>query len=243
MITVQNLSVSVNNTVLLKNISLEIPAGKLIALVGPNGAGKTSLMKTLIGLHDFEGTIKINSVPLDAVDPEHRAKKIAYMPQGTTIHWPMTVENIVALGRYPHGMTEQKDKSIITDALETVGITALKDRIVTTLSGGERALTLLARTLATKADCLLIDEPTASLDPRHQLDVMAVFRRLTDQGKTIIVILHDLHLAQRFADRLILLDQGRLISSGPASKALSAHNLKQVYGLIEGTDGFEAVDS
>lgn len=242
MITLSDLSVCVKDTILLQDMNTSIAMGQMTGIIGPNGAGKSTLLRAVAGLMDYSGTITIDGRSLTSLSLSERARTIAYMPQGTDIHWPMTVDHIVGLGRYPHGMTTLKDPAPVDRAIHSVGIDHLRPRIATSLSGGEKALTLLARTLCVGSDIVCCDEPTASLDPRHQLQVLTLLKQSTRDGKTAVVVLHDLSLAQRFCDHLLLLDHGKLVASGDAETVLSDNNLRAVYGLQRGPDGFEAVD-
>lgn len=237
------ISVSVEAKSLVNNITLTVPNGQLSGLIGPNGAGKTTLMRAMAHIIDYDGAMWLHDLALDMMAPEIRAKNIAYMPQGNHIHWPMTVENIVALGRYPHGQTGPEAMDMAHSILTELGISHLKDRTVTSLSGGERSLTLLARTLCVGADTILVDEPTSSLDPKHQLIVMGILKAQAKAGKTVIIIMHDLMLAQRFCDHLILMNNGGYVTSGTSSQVLSDQNLKDVYGIKYGQGGMLTVDS
>ena len=160
---------------------------------------------------------------------------IAYLPQGHVFHWPMSVAAIVALGRHPHGDAFSSpaagDGAAVSRALAATGIEAFAARPVTTLSGGERARVALARALATGAQILLADEPTASLDPRHQLIVMELLRQAARDGGTVLAIVHDLTLAARFADRVLLMDGGRIVADGAPDDALSAARIGQIFAV------------
>ncbi|ORU94127.1 MAG: cobalamin/Fe3+-siderophore ABC transporter ATP-binding protein [Cycloclasticus sp. symbiont of Poecilosclerida sp. N] len=220
---------------ILKDISVEFPSGKLIGLIGPNGAGKSTFIRALAGLQVIEsGQITLNNQQLHALAPLELAKKITYLPQTGECHWPMTVERVVMLGRHPHldnHLSSDVDMQAVEQAIQDVDITHLIGRSVNELSGGERARVMLARALSTQSDVLLADEPIASLDPRHQIEVMAVLHELANKGKTVLVVLHELHLAMRYCDNLLMLDQGQKASEGLPDDVLTFDNLRAVYGI------------
>jgi len=234
-LTVSNINVKLSGKSTLKNINIEFPTGKLIGLLGPNGAGKSTLIRVLAGLQSIQsGEVSLNEQPLANFPKLELAKHISYLPQTGECHWPMTVERVVMLGRYPYldsTRSSELNMQAVEQAIKDVDIQHLVGRTVNELSGGERARVMLARALATQTKILLADEPIASLDPRHQIEVMALLQALADQGKTVIVVLHELHLAMRYCEHLLLLDQGEQIAIGPASKVLTAKNLLDVYGV------------
>ncbi|MDX2426530.1 MAG: ABC transporter ATP-binding protein [Cycloclasticus sp.] len=231
----RNICVNLSAKAILKNINVDFPEGKLIGLIGPNGAGKSTLMRVLAGLQTLEsGEICLNDRLLEQFSRLELAKKITYLPQLGECHWPLTVERVVMLGRHPHSDSHRADLDSIKavqQAIEEVDIQHLVGRSVNELSGGERARVMLARALATQSDVLLADEPIVSLDPRHQIDVMALLQSLAHKGKTVIVVLHELHLAMRYCDSLVLLDNGEKISEGDPASVLTPKNLHDVYGV------------
>jgi len=234
-LTVSNINVKLSGKSTLKNINIEFPAGKLIGLLGPNGAGKSTLIRVLAGLQKVQsGEVRLNQLALDKLPKFELAKQISYLPQTGECHWPMTVERVVMLGRHPHldkhRETEQ-DKHAVELAIKQMDIQQLMGRSVNELSGGERARVMLARALATQTNILLADEPIASLDPRHQIEVMALLQTLAQHGKTVIVVLHELHLAMRYCEHLLLLNKGEQVAIGPAREVLTSKNLRNVYGV------------
>ncbi|MBB5045450.1 iron complex transport system ATP-binding protein [Rhodopseudomonas rhenobacensis] len=230
----RGLGVELAGRAVLRDVSLTLAPKHLVALVGPNGAGKTTLLRALAGLLPSTGDITVGGAALTALSLRERALRFAYLPQGHVVHWPLPARDIVALGRYPHGATDPSRLGPIDDAAvrramlatDTVG---LAERRVTELSGGERSRVALARVLAVEAPVLLADEPTASLDPRYQLDVMQYLRDAADSGTLVIVVTHDLGLAARFADSVLVLADGRLAAQGAPAEALTDTVLTKVF--------------
>jgi iron complex transport system ATP-binding protein len=236
LLTAENLNVALAGRNVLKNVSLSLSLGHLVALVGPNGAGKTTLLRALAGLIPSDGSIRVNGDALSSLPLRERAKRFGYLPQGHVVHWPLPARDIVALGRYPHGVTDParlspKDADAVLRAMQATDVVEFSDRRVTELSGGERSRVALARVLAVEAPVILADEPTASLDPRHQIDVMKNLRTAADKGVLVIVVTHDLGLAARFADHVLVLSEGRLISQGAAAEALSEQVMAKVFRI------------
>ena len=236
LLTARGLGVTLSGRVVLKDVSLALSAGHLVALVGPNGAGKTTLLRSLAGLIPSEGIIEIGGQALSSLPLRERAKRFGYLPQGHVVHWPLPARDIVALGRYPHGATDParlspRDTEAVLRAMQAVDVMQFSERRVTELSGGERSRVALARVLAVEAPVILADEPTASLDPRHQIDVMKNLRTTADNGVLVIVVTHDLGLAARFADHVLVLREGRLVSQGTPSVALSEQVMADVFRI------------
>ncbi|OJU29788.1 MAG: ABC transporter [Nitrobacter sp. 62-13] len=233
-LTASSLSVSLGKRSVLSDISLALPGGRLVALVGPNGAGKTTLLRALAGLLPSDGTIEVCGDALSSLALDARARRFAYLPQGHQMHWPLPVRDIVALGRYPHGAVDPArlagpDAAAVMRAMQATDVTGLSDRPVTELSGGERSRVALARVLAVDAPVVLADEPTASLDPRYQIEVMTRLRTAADNGTLVIVVTHDLGLAARFSDIALVLSEGRLVSQGPPAEALSEAVIENIF--------------
>ena len=212
------------------HITLSVAAGECVGLIGPNGAGKTTLMRAALGLEPFSGTSSL--AKLNAAE---RAKTAAFLPQARQIAWPMEVETLVALGRVPHlprGATPGAvDRAAIDDALHRLGLDGFRQRIATQLSGGEQGRVLIARALAQQTPLLLADEPIAGLDPAQQIATMQVFAGLAQEGRAVVVSLHDLGLAARHCTRLILMHQGRLVADGTPDQVLTPDLMAQVFGI------------
>jgi iron complex transport system ATP-binding protein len=215
---------------ILSDVSLRVETGEFVAIVGPNGAGKTTLLRAALGLLPAGGMIEVLGTPLQRLSLAERARRIAYLPQGHVFHWPLAVAEIVALGRLPRGAGA--DRAAVARAIAATGIGEFAERPVTTLSGGERARVALARVLATEAPLILADEPTASLDPRYQLAVMGILRRHAEAGGAVVAVVHDLALAARSADRIVVMDRGRIVADGSPRDVLSAERLTEVFGVV-----------
>jgi iron complex transport system ATP-binding protein len=230
----EGLVVDLGGAHILEAASLDVKAGEVVGLIGPNGAGKSTLLRALLGLVPLvAGQITLEGESLGDRTPRERARLLAYAPQGAPVHWPLTVQRLVELGRMPHLGPWQslgaRDEARVAAALEATETAHLKDRIVTSLSGGERAGVMLARAIAVDAPWLLADEPVASLDPYHQIEVMEILQGLARAGAGVIVVLHDLALAMRFCHRVFLLDHGKVVASGPPRDVLGPENLEKVY--------------
>jgi iron complex transport system ATP-binding protein len=235
-LTAQNLNVTLGSRRVLNDISLALSPGHLVALVGPNGAGKTTLLRALAGLVPSQGIIEVGGEALSSLALRDRARRFAYLPQGHVVHWPLPARDIVALGRYPHGATDPArlsatDTEAVLRAMRAADVMEFGERRVTELSGGERSRIALARVLAVEAPVILADEPTASLDPRHQIDIMKSLRHVADRGTLVMVVTHDLGLAARFADTVLVLSEGRLVAQGAATEALSEKIVADVFRI------------
>lgn len=232
----QNIAVALGGRRVLEGASLAAGSGELIAVVGPNGAGKSTLLRSMAGLlKPLAGSISLGGQELAGWDRTRLARAIAYLPQSRAVHWPLTVESVVALGRLPHGGGPERlkaaDRPPVDAALSAMDLLKLRERPATELSGGELARVLVARALAQESQVLLADEPTAGLDPGHQLALFGKLRQIAAEGRTIVVALHDLSLAARFCDRIVLLKDGRSIADGPPDAVLSTEWLATVYGI------------
>ena len=236
MLAAQQLEVKLSGRTVLHDVSLSLSSGHLVALVGPNGAGKTTLLRALAGLVSSTGTVEVAGDRLSSLALRERAKRFGYLPQGHLVHWPLPAKDVVALGRYPHGATDParlspRDEHAVLRAMQATNVVEFAERPVTELSGGERSRIALARVLAVEAPILLADEPTASLDPRYQIDVMINLRGAADRGVLVVVVTHDLGLAARFADTVLVLSDGRLVAQGKPAEALSEQVMADVFRI------------
>jgi iron complex transport system ATP-binding protein len=217
---------------ILGGVDIAVGTGEFVGLIGPNGAGKSTLLRILAGLSlPDSGSVTCDGNPLSAIARQELARRVAYLPQGGEVHWPMQAEAVVALGRLPHRAAADADRTAIARAMQATDCVAFRDRPMDTLSGGERMRVLLARALAVEAPLLLADEPIAALDPLHQLRVMTLLQHRARDGAGILAVLHDLSLAARFCDRLVLIAEGGMVAEGPPEKVLLPVHLKRAYGV------------
>jgi iron complex transport system ATP-binding protein len=232
------LSLSLSGRTILDRIDLEIRPGAVTAVIGPNGAGKSTLLSCLAGLRRPDaGEATLDGQSLTRMNPRRRARRLAFMEQSPEVAWPVTVRTLVGLGRAPftgaRGLGAE-DRAAVDAAMARTGVTGFADRLATTLSGGERARALIARALAGRPRWLLADEPLTGLDIGHQLDALTLFRSLAAEGAGVVATLHDLTLAARLADRLVVLAEGRVAASGPPDEVLTPSLLAEVYGIEAG---------
>lgn len=226
------ISVSLGRRTVLSEVSFALGAGALTAIIGPNGAGKSTCLRALAGLLPVtRGTVTFDGEPVDRMAPATRARTIGYLPQQRGVHWPLTVARTVALGRVPHGGTAKADAAAIERAMDEMDIIRFRDRPVTELSGGELARVLMARLLAQETQVVLADEPTAGLDPAHQLALLDRMAALARTGRTVAVAMHDLTLAARYCQRVILLKDGHVLGDGAPSAVLTGSLLRAAFGI------------
>lgn len=230
----ENLTLQRGADLALADVSLQMGAGECLGLIGPNGAGKTTLMRAALGLLPAGGHSTLAALP-----PARRAGAVAWLPQSRDIAWPVSVAHLVGLGAQARGRRE--DHASVTAALHRLDLAPYAGRIATRLSGGEQARVLLARALAQDTPLLLADEPMAGLDPAQAIRTMRLLRALADEGRGVMVSLHDLTLAARHCTRLVVLDRGRIVADGPPLAVLTDDLLAQVFGIrclrVETADG------
>jgi len=235
MLSIRNLQANYGDQPVLSNINFNLQHGEMLALIGPNGSGKTSLLRCIGGVHpSWRGEITLDDQDVEEMSRRERAKQFAVVPQNAQLPPAFTVWESVALGRTPHlnwlGQLSAKDEARIDWALQAAEVNSLKDRMLGHLSGGEQQRTLLARAMAQEAPILLLDEPTAHLDLHHQISFLNLVQRLVkEKHLAVLIALHDLNLASLYAQRLILLESGRIQADGPPSEVLTTENLQAVY--------------
>ncbi|AJP72882.1 ABC transporter ATP-binding protein [Sphingomonas hengshuiensis] len=232
----ENLSVSLGERTVLHGVGAVFRPGRVTAILGPNGSGKSTLVKALAGLIDADtGHVRLGNRQIGRIPPRERAQAIGYLPQDPVVHWNLAVRDLVALGRLPHRSpfagASDDDRAAVEAALAATGTVHLAERGADALSGGERARVLLARVIAGAPRWLLADEPLASLDPVHQLDMLEQLRTLAAQGTGVVIVLHDLIQAARAADDVLLLNQGRVVRFGTAAEALGHQPLREAFGV------------
>lgn len=231
----QNLSLRAGHHQVLTGVSAQFMPGQVTAILGANGAGKSTLLAALAGLtRPVDGLVSLDGAPLLQLPSRTRAQRLAFIPQTPEIAWGLEVRAVVGLGRLPwlgaRGLSAQ-DVVAVDRAMAAAQVQGLADRDITALSGGERARALIARALAGEPEWLLADEPYAGLDPRHALEAGDLFRRLAGEGAGVLLTLHDLTLAARLADRVLVLGHGRVLADGPPADAMSPAILAAAYGV------------
>lgn len=235
-VMVDQLVVRRGDATLIDNFSFHLNAGEVLGLIGPNGAGKSTLLSCIAGIDPVtSGSIEIDGRSLNAFSGSERARTIGWVEQLGSVHWPLTVERLIMLGRIPHlpswGKVSEADYQAVATAMLQADCLDLRTRRVPTLSGGERTRVLLARALAAEPTLLFADEPVSTLDLKHQLQTMQVLQGYASRSNATIVVMHDLSLAARFCDRLLLMNQGRLVASGEVASVLNERNIADVYGV------------
>jgi len=234
MLDVNNIHFSIDDKKILDSVSASFERGKIHGIIGPNGSGKSTLLKNICRIWEPQsGSIVLNGKDYLEIPRRELSTLVTLVPQNTTIGFPISVFDIVAMGRNPHlgrfeGM-RQNDREIIERALQQTNISALKDRNINELSGGEGQLAIIARAIATEASLILLDEPTSELDVKHTLEIVKLLYKFKEQGKTILVTIHDLNLARKFCDTITILCRGKLFYSGTAQDAFTEENIKQVF--------------
>ncbi len=233
----KGLTLAYGARLVLQDLDLQLSSGEVLGLIGPNGAGKTTLMRALAGLiAPRRGQVRLAGQDIARLDRRARARLLAWVPQRESSAWSLTVRQMVQLGRAPHRgwflPYTGEDRRIVEEALQRTGLLPLQARTVDTLSGGEFQRVLLARALAQKPRVLLLDEPTASLDVHHQIDILDRVQELAaGEGLAVVMAIHDLNLAARYCSRLLLLHEGRVWGSGPPRQVLTPENLHAVFGV------------
>ena len=235
LLSISNLRVRLGGKTILDRLDVGVGAGEFVGLIGPNGAGKSTLLRAALGLLPYDGTVLLDGADGAALSARARAGKAAYLAQEREIAWAVPVETVVALGRAPHrrgfAAPGPRDEAIVDEAMQRMDVAGFRGRIATELSGGEKARVLTARALAQDTPLLLADEPTAGLDPAHQIALMRVFRELAASGRGVVASLHDLGLAARWCSRLVLVARGRIVAEGAPAEVLTPERLREIYGV------------
>ena len=230
-----DVGVRIGKAEILRDATAKFEAGEFVVLLGPNGAGKSTLLKAVTGLLAAQGRIQFGGRSLRSLSVAERARQMSYLPQGGDIHWPLSVRDIVRLGRLPYGAAPGSmtlaDHAAVEDAMGRCDVLNLASRLATSLSGGERMRVLLARALAVRAPILLADEPLTSLDPAHQIDAMRLLSEEAARGRTVLAVIHDVALACRFATRIVAIQQGVIMADGRAEELLESGALSSLFGL------------
>ena len=235
-IAARDVSCEVGAALLLDGVNLTADRAQMIGLIGPNGAGKSTLLRTIAGIlgHDH-GAVLLDGAEIGSLSPKDIASNLALVPQVAPYTHSFTSLELVLMGRYPHlgrfQIESERDRDIARSAMALTETDKLSDRTLDTLSGGERQRVFVSRALAQKPRVLLLDEPTSNLDILHQLKVLSLVRRLVDSGLTAIAAIHDLHMAARYCDRLVLLSGGRVAATGTPEQVLSAENIESAFGV------------
>jgi iron complex transport system ATP-binding protein len=235
-IQIDNLAFAYGERRVLDGVSLSVAKGEMIGILGPNGSGKTTLMKIISAVLRASGELKIAGRDIGAYGRRELSRLFAVVPQESQVHFPFTVAEIVLMGRASHhsaiGLEGERDLKVARQSLEATDTAALADRYLHELSGGEKQRVMIARALAQEAEILLLDEPAAFLDLKHQVRVFELMRRLNrERGLTIVAALHDLNLAALFFPRLALLSEGKIFRDGSVLEVLTEKNIREVYGI------------
>ena len=233
-LNVDKLSFCRGEKMVLKSIDMSLKSSQFTCLIGPNGTGKSTLLRLMAGLlKPTGGSVVFNHQPLSKMTALEVAKAITYMPQVTVLDYQFTVNQVVLMGRYPHRkkwqITQKRDIRLAEIAMKQTGILHLRDRMITSLSGGERQLVFLAKAIVQQSDVILLDEPTSDLDIYHQVQIAEVIKDLVKEGRTVLAAIHDINLATRYGDRLILIGNGEIIADGEPEYVITDDNLMHVF--------------
>ena len=233
-IKAQNISVSINEKEIVHSISLDIPEGKVTAIIGPNGCGKSTTLKALSRILPYKGSVTFKGQEMSTLSQREFAKCLAILTQSPQAPSDLTVNDLVEMGRFPHrgflGRAGKDDKEHVEWALEQTGVKDMRYRLLNTLSGGERQRAWIAMALAQRPEVLLLDEPTTYLDICHQLEIMQLITRLNQElGLTVVMVVHDLNHAIMYADHVVVVKAGQLVTSGAPREIITADLLAEVF--------------
>lgn len=236
-IVVDSLEFGYTNKSVLKDISFSVEKGQFISIIGPNGSGKSTLLKNLANIYSpLKGNIEIDGKNISNYNKKELARKIALVPQDTTISYDFSVFDVALMGRFPYiGRFEkesEKDYKMVVDALKLTNTFHLRDRSINEISGGERQRVIIARALIQEPDIIFLDEPTSHLDINHQIDLLTLLKNLNkEKNTTIILVIHDINLACRYSDKIVLMDDGKILSEGNPEEVITRENIEEAYGL------------
>ena len=237
MLKIKNLYSGYDDVDIIKDISIDVNKGENLFIIGPNGCGKSTLLKSIANVIDYRGNIKIDDKEVSSFDRKTLAKKVGLMSQISEIHFPYTVYETVSLGRYPYtkgffSSLSKEDIKIVLDNIEKVGLTKEKDKMITDLSGGQLQRVFLAKLFSQDPDIILLDEPTNHLDYKYQIELLEYVKIWSkSKNKIVVGVLHDLNLVHNFADNVIMLDKGVIVSKGKTKDVLNDVKLKDVYDI------------
>lgn len=237
MLTLKNVSCGYDNVDIVNNVTFKAERGEILCIVGPNGCGKSTLLKAISKLIEYKGSIILDSNDIKNFNSKELAKNIALMTQNNAIYFPYTVYETVALGRYPYlkgtfSSLSKKDEAIVIESINTVGLIKLKDKLISELSGGQLQRVFLARSFAQTPEVILLDEPTNHLDLKYQIEILEHLKLwASENNKIVICVLHDLNLVNLFSEKVLLLNQGKIIEKGTPKDVLSEAHLKEVYSI------------
>ena len=237
MIEVKNIYCGYDNKKIIKDLSFNVNNGENLCIVGPNGCGKSTLLKSIANIIEYEGSVKIDNKEVSSFSRIDLAKKVALMSQMSQIYFPYTVYDTVSLGRYAYSKgafskLSLTDRKIIIDSMKKVGIYELKDKLITELSGGQLQRVFLAKIFAQDPDIILLDEPTNHLDFKNQIDLLENLNEwVKTNNKIVIGVLHDLNLVQYFADKVLMIQSGKVVSYGRPEDVLKGEILNDIYGM------------
>ncbi|MGC4893676.1 ABC transporter ATP-binding protein [Micromonospora sp. DT31] len=232
----EDVTLGYGERVVSSRVNLAVPDGAFTAIVGPNACGKSTLLKALVRLlTPSSGVVRLDGLDVAAHRPKRFARQVGFLPQGLVAPENIAVRRLVARGRYPHqsllGTGSAADEEAVRSAMAVAGVTDLAERPVEELSGGQRQRVWIAMVLAQETPYLLLDEPTTFLDITHQYELLALFARLRDEGRTVVAVLHDINQACRFADHIVAMKGGRVVAQGPPADVVDADLMREVFGL------------
>jgi iron complex transport system ATP-binding protein len=236
-LTTKDLTLTYGERTVVRNLNLSIPEGKVTVLIGRNGSGKSTILKALGRLlKPTSGQILLDGQPIESIETKALARRLAILPQGPVAPEGLTVEELVKQGRFPHqnwlGLTTREDRAAVERALQATGLTELRDRPLQALSGGQRQRAWIAMSLAQDTPILLLDEPTTYLDVAHQLEVLELVAELNKKdGRTVVMVLHDLNQAARYADHLVAIVTGQVVAEGRPVELLTPELIRRVFGV------------